>query len=65
MAAYQELHRRENLQEMLGAEEAPPPLLGAVLARYFVRLVQHNPPTSLSELQAAPARSRPISSDLA
>eukprot|EP00908_Phaeocystis_cordata_P025347 Transcript_7800.p1 GENE.Transcript_7800~~Transcript_7800.p1 ORF type:complete len:419 (-),score=37.76 Transcript_7800:2-1258(-) len=52
MALYQELHRRENLQEMLGAEEAPPPLLGAVLARYFVRLVQHNPPTSLPELQA-------------
>ena len=53
MAIYQELHRRRNaaLQMMSGGSRAPY-VFGAAFARHFIRAVQHNPPTSLEQLQA-------------
>ena len=53
MALYQELHRRRgSVEEMIEGRAAPPNLLGAAFARYFIRAVQHDVPTSLAELQA-------------
>ena len=51
MALYQELHRRRD-STMLDGREEPPYLLGSAFARYFVRVVQHDLPASLPELQA-------------
>ena len=53
MALYQELHRRRNpMPALLQGGEAPPSLLGAPFALYFIRAIQHDPPSSLPELQA-------------
>jgi hypothetical protein len=53
MALYQELHRRLGVEEYPHIyKDQPPNLFGDAFARYFIRLVQHNPPLSLAELQA-------------
>jgi len=58
MALYQELHRARSTSSVhhllaaAGGEPQAPNLLGAAFARYFVRVVQHNPPSSLEALQA-------------
>lgn len=56
MALYQELHRRRNSVEAAllggGAGGQQPTLLGAAFARYFIRVVQHDPPASLDDLRA-------------
>ena len=59
MALYQELHRARSsggVQQLLGAAggeaNQAPSLLGIPFARYFVRALQHDPPSSLAELQA-------------
>lgn len=54
MALYQELHRRSGEAAMLEALQGrqPPNFFGDAFARHFVRLVQHDPPRSLAELQA-------------
>ena len=58
MALYQELHRARSsggVQQLLGAAggeaNQAPSLLGIPFARYFVRALQHDPPSSLAELQ--------------
>jgi hypothetical protein len=52
MALYQELHRRASVQALVDAGATPPNLLGRAFARYFVRVVQHDPPTTLDDLRA-------------
>jgi len=58
MALYQELHRARasgSVHQLLGAAggeaNQAPSLLGIPFARYFVRALQHDPPSSLAELQ--------------
>ena len=52
MALYQELHRRMGVErEPHIYENQPPNLFGDAFARYFIRVVQHNPPHRLDELQ--------------
>ena len=53
MALYQELHRHSGVQTLVDGERAPPNLFGVAFARYFIQVVQHAPPDSLAELQAA------------
>mgnify|MGYP001478367310 CR=1 FL=1 len=59
MALYQELHSARatsSVHHLLaaagGEANQAPNLLGTAFARYFVRAVQHDPPSSLAELQA-------------
>ena len=54
MALIQELHRRSGeaaMMDMLDGHQ-PPNLFGHPFALYFIRVVQQNPPASLTELQA-------------
>lgn len=48
----QELHQRDEMMEFFQGPQLKN-TLGASFARFFIRLVQHNPPASLAELQAA------------
>ena len=52
MALYQEVHRRSGVHALVEGGAAPPSLLGMAFARHFVRLVQHDAPSSLAQLQA-------------
>ena len=59
MALYQELHSARSTSSVHhllaaagGEANQAPNLLGTAFARYFVRAVQHDPPSSLAELQA-------------